>query len=127
MLIGSTTTGGTAQSNIPFMVNAGIMFNRGVFSTIMGGMVCTAGGFLMTRNLGANSATTEPIYFNITFGTGSVYLSVTSYSNDAASMGVVVSFQGTTTTGFTANFYNSRSVTAPANTYGLNLVAFGKN
>ena len=103
------------------------MFNRGAFAGSVGGMMFTAGGYVMTINLGANNATTQFINFGITFGAGPVYLSLAGYSTDAASMGVVVSFQGTTTTGFTANFYNSRSVTAPSGTYGLNWVAYGKN
>lgn len=127
LLIGSSRAGSLAQSNLPFNLNAGLMFNRGTFGSGVGGMMFTAGGYVHPNNLGANNAVTATVSFGMTFGTGAVYLTVYTYSIDAASMGVVSSFQGTTATDFVANFYNSRSVTAPGNTFGLNYVAFGKN
>ena len=87
----------------------------------------SAGGYVYPNNLGANNAVTVSIPFNMTFGAGSVYLSVYGYSIDAASMGVISSFQGTTTTQFVANFYNARSVTAPGGTFGINYIAIGYN
>ena len=88
----------------------------------------TAGGYVHPNNLGANNAVTVTIPFNMNFASGfAVYLTVYGYSTDAASMGVISSFQGTTATQFVANFYNARSVTAPGGTFGINYVAFGKN
>ena len=101
--------------------NNGFSFNQGYFTS---NMFFTGGGVAISRNLGANTATTESIYFGVTFLSG-VILSVSGYSSDAASMGVVTNFYGTSTTGFTATFYNSRSVTAPSGTWGINWMAFG--
>ena len=126
-VIGSTRAGSIAHSNIPFVLNAGLVFNRGTFAGSVGGMMFTAGGYVHPNNLGANNATSATVSFGMTFGAGPVYLTVYTYSTDAASMGVVSTFQGTTATEFVANFYNSRTVTAPGGTFGLNYVAFGKN
>ena len=126
-VIGSTRAGSIAHSNIPFVLNAGLVFNRGAFAGSVGGMMFTAGGYVHPNNLGANNATSATVSFGMTFGAGPVYLTVYTYSIDAASMGVVSTFQGTTATEFVANFYNSRTVTAPGGTFGLNYVAFGKN
>ena len=126
-LIGSSRAGSIAQSTVPFVLDAGLVFNRGAFAGSVGGMMFTAGGYVYPNNLGANNAVTATVSFGMTFGAGSVYLTIYAYSTDAASMGVVSSFQATTATQFTANFYNARSVTAPGGTFGLNYVAFGKN
>ena len=125
LLLSSTTTGGTAQCDLPFILNGGLRFNKGTFFN--GGTMFSAGGYVYPNNLGANNAVTVSIPFNMTFGAGSVYLSVYGYSIDAASMGVISSFQGTTTTQFVANFYNARSVTAPGGTFGINYIAIGYN
>jgi len=101
--------------------NNGFSFNQGYFTS---NMIYTGGGQAITRNLGAGSATTEFISFGMTFA-GNVVITLAGYASDASSMGVVTNFYGTTTTGFTATFYNSRNVTAPANTYGLNWIATG--
>jgi hypothetical protein len=101
--------------------NNGFSFNQGYFTS---NHIMTGGGQAINRNLGAGSATTEFISFGMTFAPG-VIITLAGYAADAASMGVVTNFNGTTTTGFTATFYNSRTVTAPANTYGLNWIASG--
>ena len=90
-------------------------------------MICTAGGQTIGRNLGPDSATTELISFGMTFGAGTVYITVAGYASNAASMGVVTNFNDTAATGFTATFYNSRLLQAPKDTYGLNWVAYGFN
>ena len=107
--------------------NSGLCFGRGTFnSSSSTGMMFTAGGYVHPNNLGANNAVTVTIPFNMNFASGfAVYLTVYGYSTDAASMGVISSFQGTTATQFVANFYNARSVTAPGGTFGINYVAFG--
>ena len=102
-------------------LNNGFSFNQGYFTS---NMIYTGGGQAINRNLGAGSATTEFISFGMTFAPGAI-ITLAGYASDAASMGVVTNFYGTTTTGFTATFYNSRNVTAPANTWGLNWVAMG--
>ena len=120
----SSPNAAVINSNLKINAIAGIAFNKGVFT---GGTMFTGGGYIHPNNLGAGSAVTATVYFNMTFGAGPVYLTVYTYSTDAASMGVISSFQGTTTTQFVANFYNARSVTAPGGTFGINYVAFGKN
>lgn len=112
------------NSSLKINANAGIAFNRGIFT---GGTMFSGGAYVHPNNLGAGSAVTVTIPFNMTFGAGPIYLTVYTYSTDAASMGVISSFQGTNTTQFTANFYNSRNVFAPGGTFGLNYMAFGNN
>jgi hypothetical protein len=101
--------------------NNGLAFSQGTFASPQ---LMTSGGFTNSINLGANSANSTYVSFGVTFAAGP-YITLAGYANVAASMGVVVTFHNTSTTGFTVNFYNSRSVTAPANTYGLHWIATG--
>ena len=104
-------------------MNSGMAFGRG---NLTAPQLITTGYYQHPTALGANSATTVNISFGITYPS-IPFITLGTQGIVAASFGVVVTFQGQNFTGFNVNFYNSRSVTAPANTFGLNWMAIGNN
>ena len=107
----------------------GVRFNSG-FSFAQGNL--TSASFIQTGSgnpnisIGSGSAMT-PISIGFTSAfSASPIVTVTLYTNNAASMGVILSCVSPSTTGFTLNAYNSRSVTAVAGTWDICLQLLGQ-
>ena len=138
---GAATTGTTSGTgNLSYYANShnfngssnfgsGVRFNSG-FSFAQGNL--TSASFIQTGSgnpnisIGSGSAMT-PISIGFTSAfSASPIVTVTLYTNNAASMGVILSCVSPSTTGFTLNAYNARNVTAVAGTWGYMFSAIGQ-